>query len=153
MTEENKDSKKRLQGFIRKALKATIKGMLFYVIYFVSSMFLAPVSEIVPGFQQMIEVFVVVYIFLMIIGELTAGTIFRHFFNGAKALFVILYLLFALNGGTVGITVENVNLVVDLHLFLVIAMLLGLVGLAKSVLQGINFLNEKTEHTSKLSPL
>jgi hypothetical protein len=116
-------------------------------------MFLAPVSEIVPGFQQMIEVFVMVYIFLMIIGELTVGTIFHHFFNGAKALFVILYLLFALNGGTVGVTVQNVNLIVDLHLFLVVAILLGLVGFAKSVLQAINFLNQKAEHTSKLSPL
>ena len=153
MTEENKDFKKRLQGFTRKALKATIKGALFYGIYFVLSMFLAPVSEIVPGFQQMIEVFVIVYIVLMIIGELTAGTVFHHFFNGAKALFVILYLIFALNGGTVGVTVQNVNLIVDLHLFLVVAMLLGLVGFAKSVLQAINFLNEKTEHTSKFSPL
>lgn len=145
MTEENKDFKKRLQGFTRKALKATIKGALFYGIYFVLSMFLAPVSEIVPGFQQMIEVFVMIYIVLMIIGELTAGTIFHHFFNGAKALFVILYLIFALNGGIVGITVQNVNLIVDLHLFLMVAVLLGLLGFAKSVLQAISFLNEKTE--------
>lgn len=146
MTEENKDLNKRLQKFIRKALKATIKGVLFYGIYFVLSMFLAPVSEIVPGFQQMIEVFVIVYIFLMIIGEFTAGTIVHHFFNAAKALFVILYLVFSLNGGIVGITVQNLNLIVDLHLFLVVAMLLGLLGFAKSVLQAINFLNKKAEH-------
>jgi uncharacterized ion transporter superfamily protein YfcC len=146
MTEEKTDSKKRLQKFTRKALKATIKGLLFYGIYFVLSMFLAPVSDIVPGFQQMIEAFVMVYILLMIIGELTAGTIFHHFFNGAKALFVILYLIFALNGGIVGTTVQNVNLIVDLRLFLAVAMLLGLVGFAKSVLQALNFLNEKAEH-------
>jgi len=145
MIEENKDLNKRLQKFIRKALKATIKGVLFYGIYFVLSMFLAPVSEIVSGFQQMIEVFVMVYIFLMIIGELTAGMIIHHFFNGVKALFVILYLVFSLNGGIVGVTVQNVNLIVDLRLFLVVAMLLGLLGFAKSVLQAINFLNEKAE--------
>jgi uncharacterized ion transporter superfamily protein YfcC len=146
MIEENKDLNKRLQKFTRKALKATIKSVLFYGIYFVLSMLLAPVSEIVPGFQQMIEVFVMVYIFLMIIGELTAGTIVHHFFNGAKALFVILYLIFALNDGIVGITVQNINLIVDLRLFLVVAMLLSLLGFAKSVLQTINFLNEKAEH-------
>lgn len=145
MTEERKDFKKRLQGFTGKALKATVKGVLFYVIYFVLSMFLAPISEMVPGFQQTIEIFVMVYIFLMIIGELTAGTIFHHFFNAAKTLFVILYLIFALKGGIVGITVENVNLVVDLRFFLVVAMLLGLLGFAKSILQAINFLNKKAE--------
>ena len=145
MTEEKKDSKNRLKEFTFKALKATVKGVVFYGIYFVLSMFLAPVSEMIPGFQQTIEIFVMVYIFLMIVGELTSGTIFHHFFSAAKALFVIIYLIFSLHGGIVGITVQNVNLIVDLRLFLVVAMLLGLLGFAKSVLQAINFLNEKAE--------
>ena len=147
MTEKEKDSNKRVQQFTFKALKATIKGIIFYGIYFVLSMFLAPVSEIVPGFQQTIEIFVMVYIFLMIVGELTSGTIFHHFFNGVKALFVILYLITSLKGGIVGTTFQNVNLIVDLRLFLAVAMLLGLLGFAKSVLQAINFLNEKAEPT------
>lgn len=145
MTEEKKDSNKRVQQFTFKALKATIKGIIFYGIYFVLSMFLAPVSELVPSFQQTIEIFVTVYIFLMIVGELTSGTIFHHFFNSVKALFVILYLIASLKGGIVGMSFQSVNLVVDLRLFLVVAMLLGLLGFAKSVLQAINFLNEKAE--------
>ncbi|MCK4482368.1 hypothetical protein KAU55_04020 [Candidatus Bathyarchaeota archaeon] len=146
MAEGKRDFKKRLQGFTSKALKATIKGILFYGIYFVLSIFLAPISEIVPSFQQTIEIFVIVYIFLMVIGELTSGTIFHHFFNAAKALFVILYLIFSLKGGILSMTVQNVNLIVDLRLFLVVAMLLGLLGFAKSVLQAINFMSEKAEH-------
>ena len=146
MTEEKRDFKKRLQGFTSKALKATIKGVLFYGIYFVLLIFLTPISEIVSSFQQTIEFFVIVYILLMVIGELTSGTIFHHFFSAAKSLFVILYLIFSLKGGIVGMTVQNVKLIVDLRLFLVVAMLLGLLGFAKSVLQAINFLNEKAEH-------
>lgn len=146
MAEEKKDSNKCLREFLFKAIKASTKGLIFYVIYLVLSMFLAPVSETVPNIQQIVEIFVVVYICLMIIGELTSGTIFQHFFNAAKALFTILYLALSLNGGIVGITVQDVNLAVDLRLFLAVAMLLGLLGLAKSVLQAINFLNQKTEH-------
>jgi len=146
MVEEKKDSKTRLQKITIKALKATIKGVIFYGIYFVLSMFLAPISEVVPGFQQTIEIFVIVYIFLMIIGELTSGTIFQHFFNTAKALFVILYLIFSLEGGIMSMTFQNVNLVVDLRLFLMIAILLSLLGVAKSVLKAVNFLNGKAEH-------
>ena len=145
MAEKRRDSNERLQEFALKILKATIKGVIFYGIYFVLSMFLAPVSEIVPNVLQIVEIFVVVYISLMIVGELTKGTIYHHFFNAAKALFAILYLALSLNGGIVGTTVQNVNLIVDLRLFLVVAMLLGLLGLAKSVLQAINFLNKKTE--------
>jgi len=146
MAEEKRNSNDRLQEFALKILKATIKGVVFCGIYFLLSMFLAPVLEAVPNALQIIEIFVVVYVFLMIVGELTKGSIFHHFFNAAKALFSILYLALCLNGGIVGTTVQNASLVVDLRLFLVVAMLLGLLGFAKSVLQAINFLNEKTEH-------
>jgi hypothetical protein len=147
MADADNDFKKRVRNFTFKALKATVKGILFYGIYFVLWMFLAPISEIVPGFQQMIETFVMVYILLMIVGELASGTIFQYFFNVAKALFVIGYLIFSLKGGIFGLTFQDVSLVVDLRLFLAIAMLLGLLGLAKSVLQAINYMNEKAEYT------
>jgi uncharacterized ion transporter superfamily protein YfcC len=145
MDERNDDSRRKIRRIVFLALKATIKATIFYVVYFIVSGFLAPVSELIPGFQQMVEAFVMVYIVLMIIGDLTSGTICQHFFNAAKALFVMAYLIMSLNGGLFGVTFENVNLLVDLRLFLVVAMLLSLLGLAKSVLQAINYMNEKAE--------
>lgn len=108
---------------------------------------MSPISELVPGFQQMVEVFVMVYIFLIIVADLTSGTIFQYFFNASKALFAICYLILSLNGGIFGVTFQNVNLTVDLRLFLIIAISLGLLGFAKSVLQAINYMNEKAEIT------
>jgi hypothetical protein len=148
MADANNDFKKRVRNFTFKALKATVKGILFYGIYFVLWMFVAPISEMIPGFQQMIETFVMVYILLIIVGELTSGTIFQYFFNVANALFVIGYLVFSLKGGIFGLTFQNVSLMVDLRLFLVIAMLPSLLGLAKSVFQAINYMNEKAEYTN-----
>jgi len=147
MADNGNNFKKKIRNFTFKALKATVKGILFYAIYFVLWMFLAPISDMVPGFQQMIETFVMVYILLMIVGELVSGTIFQYFFNVAKSLFVIGYLIFSLNGGIFGLTFQNVSLMVDLRLFLAIAMLLSLLGLARSVLQAINYMNEKAEYT------
>nr|ADP09471.1 hypothetical protein E48-1C_26 [uncultured marine crenarchaeote E48-1C] len=145
MTEEGRKRNDRLFRFTMKALKATIKAIIVYGIYFILLSFLAPVSELVPGFQQTVETFVIVYILIMIIGELSAGTIYHHFFNAAKALFVIIYLIFSLKGGTVAMSLENFNLVADLRFFLIIAMFLSSIGLAKSVLQAIDFLNKKAE--------
>jgi uncharacterized ion transporter superfamily protein YfcC len=145
MDEKNNDSKRKIRKIASVALKAAVKATILYVAYFIVSGFLAPVSELIPGFHQMIETFVIVYILLMIIGDLTSGTIFQHFFNAARALFVMAYLIMSLNGGLYGVTFENVNLMVDLRLFLVVAMLLSLLGLAKSVLQAISFMNEKAE--------
>jgi len=146
MADSKNNPKKRIRNLTFKALKAAVKGVLFYGIYFFLWILLAPLSEIVPGFQQMVETFVIVYIILIIIGELTSGTVFQHFFNAAKALFVIGYLVLSLKGGIFGLTFKNVSLMVDLRLFLIIVILLSLLGLTKSVLQAINYINEKTEY-------
>jgi len=147
MVETADNLKTKLRKFTFKALKATVKGVIFYVIYFVLwTMFLAHAAALVPGLQQIIETFVMVYIVLMVVGELTSGTIYRFFFDAAKALFVIGYLIFSLKGGVIDVSFENVNLLVDLRIFLSIAILLSLLGLAKSVLGAINFMSEKAEY-------
>jgi len=148
MADADSDFKRKVRNFTFKALKATVKGILFYALYFVLWTFVAPISEMIPGLQQMIETFIMVYVFLIIVSELASGTIFQFFFNAAKALFTIGYLILSLKGGTMGMTIENVNLVVDLRIFLAIAMLLSLLGLAKSILQAVNFMSEKAECTS-----
>ncbi|MEM3623146.1 MAG: hypothetical protein QXZ02_01095 [Candidatus Bathyarchaeia archaeon] len=141
----SKDSKTKLRQITFKALKTTVKGVLFYAVYFVLWMFLAPISELIPGFQQMVETFVIVYIILMIVGDLTSGTIFKHFFDAAKALFIICYLILSLKGGIFSLSYQNLSLIVDLRPLIAIVTLLSLLGFAKSILQAINFLNEKAE--------
>ncbi len=148
MTDKKNDFKSDLRRMIFRALKATIKGALVYAIYFIAWGFIDPVAQMVPGLQESLEAFVVVYIVLMVIGEFTSGTIYQHFFGAAKALFVIAYMILSLNGGIMSMAFEGINLLVDLRLFLVIAMTLSLLGLAKSVVQAINFMNEKAELTA-----
>jgi hypothetical protein len=143
--DEANDNAKKARKILFNALKATIKAVIVYAIYFVIWMFAAPISQTIPGFQQIIETFVIVYIIFIIVEELTSGTICHYFFNVAKAVFVIGYLIASLQGGIFNITVENISLVIDLRMILTIATLLGLLGLAKSVLQTINYMSEKAE--------
>jgi len=139
------DNKTKLRQITFKALKATVKGILFYAAYLLLWMFLAPLSQLIPSFQQIIETFVIVYIILMIVGDLTSGTIFKHFFDASKALFIICYLILSLKGGIFSLSYENLSLIVDLRPLIAIVTLLSLLGFAKSILQAINFLNEKAE--------
>lgn len=145
MVIEKNTGQKRKTLLLRRVLTATIKGVIIYVFYFVLSLFLAPLSEFVPGFQQTIETFVTVYIILVIVAELTSGSILQHFFNGAKALFVIACIIVWLGTGTFSLTFQNLDFVVDIRVFLTIAMMLSLLGLANSVLQTIDHVNEKAE--------
>ena len=133
-----------------RALKAAAKGILVYVLYFVLSLFLAPFMEMVPTLQQSIEAFVTLYLILMVIGDFMADTIYHYFFRAGKSLFVIFYLILSLKSGVVSTAFGSINLLVDLRLFLVIAMLLSLLGLARSVFQAINFMNEKASITVSL---
>jgi len=143
MVEAKSDSK--VKKIVFKALKAIIKGAIVYGIYILVWMFLSPISEYVPELQLMIEAFIIVYISLMIIEEIASGTVFKYFFNLAKSLFVIGYLIFSLKSGVFGITFQKVSITIDLRLFLTIAMLLSLLGLSKSVLQAVNYMSERPE--------
>ena len=145
MVGEINTNPKRKPSILRRALKATVEGTILYAVYFVLSQFLAPLSEYVSGFQQISETFVTVYIILIIVAELTSGSILQHFFNAAKALFIIAYLMVSLGTGIFSLTFQGLNFVVDIRLFLIIALLLSLVGLAKSVLQTIDYVNERAE--------
>ena len=113
--------------------------------YVVVSPYLQPISALVPGLAETIELFVAVTIVLMIFGDLTAGTIYQMFFDVGRALFTIAFLVFALGDGVLNVSYENFSLTVDLTAFYAIAASLALLGLAVSIMQAINFMSERAE--------
>jgi hypothetical protein len=108
---------------------------------------LGQASALIPGLQGMLTTFVTVYVALMVVSDLTSGSLIQHFFNGAKSLFVIAYFIFSLNSGILEYNLGNMNLIIDVRLFLMLATLFELLGLAKSIMQAIHFVNEKVELT------
>ena len=142
---ETFDVKKGIPKNIFRLLKTTVKVIIVIIVYVLLSQVLAPASVFIPGLQDMIATFLLVYVALMVVSDLFSGTIFQHFFSGAKSLFVIAYLIFSLNSGLLDYTFGNVNLILDVRLFLIVAMLLELVGFAKSMMQAVNFVSEKVE--------
>ena len=145
MVEEKKKSPNRVKEWAFKVAIATIKATLVYMLYFVLSPYLMALSAIAPGFTDTIELFVAITIVLMILSDLTANTIFQCFLNGGRAIFMIAYLVFVLGDGVLNIKYESFSLTVDLTAFYAIAALLGLLGLASSVMQAINFMSERAE--------
>jgi hypothetical protein len=143
--ETKKGSDSVLRKMVFRASKATIKGSIFYGVYFVLSQFMAPVFTLVPSFQPMIEAFVITYVVLLVAGELTKGTVCQHFLSMSKALFVVGYLMFSMGSGVVNLSMGSVNITVDLGLILTIAVLLGLLGVAKAVLEAVNYMSGKAE--------
>ena len=135
-----------------RVAKATVKALLVYLLYFFVAPMLSPLAGLMPGLMESIEAFVAVYIVLMILSDLTSKTVFQYFFNTARALFFMGYLLLSMGDGVFSTSFENFSLTVNLTLFYSVAVLLSLLGLARTILQAINFMHEKAEANSGLQP-
>lgn len=128
-----------------RVLKAVVKGLILLGIYILSSQFLAPVSEFFPGLQLMVGGFIIVYGALVIISTLLMDTIFQHVFSVTKELLVVAIFVSSFQSSVFSVSFGNANIIVDLRLFLAIATMFGLLALAKSVLEALNYANEKAE--------
>lgn len=150
MTKEQKKRKNLVKDISFRVAKATIKAILVYLVYFLLVPMLAPLFGLIPGFIESIEAFVAVYIVLMILSDLTAKTVFQYFFNTARALFFMGYLLLSMGDGVLSASYDNFSLTVNLTLFYAIAATISLFGFARTILQAINFMHEKAETGSNL---
>jgi len=133
-----------------RIVKAVIKGLLYFVFLYVLPMFLiSQVSSVAPelfaGYGNLLNLFAGIVIFFVVASELTSGTIFQHGFNIGKAIILIAFFVLAFNGGFVELEVRGIRIWTDLRILLVVLIALDLLGLAKSILQAVNFLSEKAE--------
>lgn len=134
--------------------KGAVKAVLYFIfLYLVPTMLISQLSEFAPelfaNYSQLLRLFVAVVIFFVVASELTSGTIFQHAFNIGKAISLIIFYVLALNGGIISLNLNiesvSINIWADLRVYLMMLITIDLLGLAKSLLQAINFLSEKTE--------
>ena len=133
-----------------RVIKAVIWGLLWFVFLYALPMLLISIlSRIAPTLFERyglyLDVFIITILFFVVASELTAGTIFQHALNIGKALILMMFIVYALSGGIVAIDLENIHVVADLRIYLLMLLMIDFLGLAKDVLQAINFLSERTE--------
>ncbi len=97
------------------------------------------------SYTQVLSSFAIVIVFFVVVSELLTGTIFQHVLNIGKALVFMAYFIYALNGGSIAFDFESMHIEADLTVYLAMLLVIDLLGLAKSLLQAINFLVKKTE--------
>ena len=151
---ENQTAGSFLRKMLPRIAKAAAKAVLYFVfLYLVPIVLVSQLSEFAPelfaNYTQLLSLFVAVVIFFVVASELTSGTIFQHAFNIGKAIILIIFYVLALNGGIISmnLNIESVpiNIWADLRIYLMMLITIDLLGLAKGVLQAVNFLSEKTE--------
>jgi hypothetical protein len=151
MTKQLQSGKITRKDLTSRALRAAAKTALAFALYVVLVLLLAPVFDLVPGFAETVQIFFIVYVVLMVVGEFTAKTIFQPILNGVRAVFVLFYMVLALGDNVIIVTAENTTLALDMSLVFTVAIVLCLVGVASAALEAINFLSERAERESVVS--
>ena len=143
VAEEKQDSS-IIRIMMPRLFKAIVKTAIFYIIFAMLSSFMIP-FEGFYSYQLVFTAFFALYLFFVFIIELTKGTVFQHVFSIANSLVMVLYFSYILNTGVINFTVEQINLMIDLRFFLALFVLGGILGFAKSMLQLLNWMNEREE--------
>jgi hypothetical protein len=136
--------KTRLKRAFPRLLKAAILSIAFYVMLAIVSSLLGPVEEFLPFYGPYTDLFAAAFIILLFASELLYGTVFQSLFGLARTFIFLIYLIYVLNGGILALSLpeygEALNIVVDVRVFLTMLLFVLALGLAKNVLQTIDFL-------------
>ena len=159
MVTEKEGGKTFVEKAMPRVLKAAIMGIIAFFIYYLLptllfSMF--PTENLPTGFgsffsryENLVYIFAGIMICFAVAIQLLSGTVFKHVFSIAKAITVMTYLIFALDGGLLALDlpIEGTVISIEANLtaFLIILILVNLLALAKNMLEMISFLSRKTE--------
>lgn len=156
---EKRDEKTFVERIMPRVFKAAIMGVITFFLYYMlpTLMFSMIPTESLPSefgsffskYENLVYVFAAIMICFAVAIQLSSGTIFQHAFSIAKAIILILYFIYALEGGILTLSMSlggiMVNIMANLTAFLAILISVNLLALAKSMFEAINFLSQKVE--------
>ena len=135
--------------FVPRIIKAALLVVITYLPLYFLSAFIKPFQSFFPWYEPLTNLFAAVFTILLVVGVFTSGTIYQYVFGVARALVVMLFFIYALNGGIVTLAVPlegtTLNVMVDLRVILAMLVLVCLLGIGKNVIQGIDFVSAKVE--------
>ena len=146
--EKRREDEFRVRTILPKFFKALFKTGIVYLLFIIFSAFIAPFQGLYD-YQMVLTGFFALYMFFIFILEFTRGTIFHHIFSIANSLFVVFYFAGIINTGKINFTLEQFNLMIDIRFFLAIFILGSILGLAKSMLNLLSWMNEREEQWLK----
>lgn len=126
-------------------------GLLwFFLLYTLPTLLLPELAgEALSGYTQLLSTFAVVIVFFVVVSELLAGTIFQYALNIGKALIFMGFFIYALNGGFMAFDLPMefgmARIEADVRVYLAMLLTIDFLGLAKSLLQAIDFIAKKAE--------
>lgn len=138
------NSKELLKKLLPRIAKATIAtgivGACLLIFWFVISD--SALLAWYPEYQMLFAVIVWATVFFTFAIRVTNGTVYKYCFVIGRALFIIIYTIYATNGGMLTLDLMDFHLTVEFIPLVFIMILTNLLGIAKGVLQAMQFTSE-----------
>lgn len=146
---DKRDTKTFVKKIVPKALKAVVLVVITYLpVYFISAL-VRPLQSFFPWYEPLTNIFAAVFIFFLVAGVFSSGTVFQYMFGVARTLVLMIFFICVLNGGIITLTLPTegatTNVMLDLTVVLAMLVLACLLGISKNVVQAIDFMSSKTE--------
>ena len=146
---EKTDKKTFVRKIVPRILKAAVLVVITYLPLYFTSALVRPLQSFFPWYEPLTNIFAAVFIFFLVAGVFSSGTVFQYVFGVARTLVLMIFFICVLNGGiiTLALPIEGatVNIMLDLTVVLAMLVLVCLLGIGKNVVQAIDFMSGKTE--------
>lgn len=158
---KEEDWKAFAKEIMPRVAKAALKGfIMFFLTYLLPTLMMEammpadlPLGTFPSEYTTLISTFSAIVVFFAVVTELFSGTILQHAFTIGRALILIMYFVYALNGGifTSAFQIPEqqqvIHIFADLRAFLAVLIFINLLEFAKGMFQAIDFLAGKVEAT------
>ena len=146
---EKRNAKLFVKKVVLRVFKAALLAVIAYLpLYFLSTL-VSPIKPFFPWYEPVTNIFAAVFIFFLVAGVFSSGTVFQYVFGVARMLALMIFFICVLNGGVISLTVPfegaSVNIMLNVTVVLAMLVLACLLGIAKNVVQAIDFVSSKVE--------
>lgn len=123
---------------LKATIVAAIVGVCLLVFWSVVSKALTPY----PEYQMLFAVFAWATVLFTFAIRVTDGTIYKYCFIIGRAFFLIIYVVYATDGGMLSLDFMDFHFTLEFIPLLALMILINLLTIAKGVLQAIEFTSE-----------
>ncbi|MEM1539499.1 MAG: hypothetical protein QXW82_03225 [Candidatus Bathyarchaeia archaeon] len=139
---ETMEARSKLFSRIAKAVVLTAAtGIIWLILWFFTSFF----SAIFPQYSELYETFAWAMLFFVFATTLSEGTIYKYILIIIRAFFVMIYMVFATNFGSLSISFEGFIVTVEFMPLIALIVLADLLDVARGLLQAIEFASQSQE--------
>lgn len=135
--------KKTLRKLAPRMMRATFWSLIIGIVFLLAEYLLASfLFSFYPDSQNLFNIFAWTIIIFTFLIKFSEGTIYKYAFMVGRAFFLIIYFIYATNGGILNVEAMGFHVELEFVPLMVLLVSGSLIAMVRHLVQTINFLTE-----------